>query len=400
MTTCISKQDLLAQLSAIQGIYRSFLQGVVNSSEASDQIVSLLSAISSSEKNNGLYEGRIVSLFPSEQAPVVTLNLLYRACLPGTSPPQESPNSYFQVSLTLLPNPNLKDVLTLTPSSDTNFADGRVTGGSDLANLPVNFIVASNGAAEQVVETLLVCGDGVQICPEPKKPDFLSYLVKELNQSFTVRRDKCGRLWLVVSSWDNAYVPASYSSDGLYYVNYSHLREYYSRKSCFTFSECDPAYVVSFTSCYEIWISNVFSEQDGTNTLTVKYATNDYTSLPKCFRFIIDAIHPVCVEIPNENLEIKKNSTKSLLICTSGCLQPFGQEYTADYQQFLDLYCSCYKEYDYSSCCKKKYPYPYSYPQPYPYPYPYPPENEYSSEQQQEVSRKEMRRRYKNSQQQ
>jgi hypothetical protein len=348
MSGCLTKVAIVDKLAQIENWYVQFLAGGIDSATLQANVGSLIASSEDDEYQGGNYSSRIVSVVPDPTSPTITLNLLYVAAVPGVVPVECSTKECFAVSITFLPHPNGLQALALTPDTDILYKDGRVTGGYDLCSA----ITAYNHTKEKkddgvTTECLVICGGEIGSCEPKDCLDFLSFLCNKLEVDFSIRRDKCGRLWLVTLDWNVEDFPYDHKEcetvemveTCVYYVDYEKLRHYYEKKSCFRFDECDPAELAQKTKCYEILFLCVGG------TLTAAYSTDDYKKLPQFFREIVECCEFECVDIATAEPIVKKSSGDFEQIC-------FG-----NYNCVRKLYCckrdKCEKHRKYHECCRK-----------------------------------------------
>ena len=300
MSGCLTKAAIVDKLSQIETLFVRFLAGDINSVTLQADVTAILDACKDDEYNDGNYSTRQVCVVPDETCPLITLNLLYVAAVPGSFPVECSKKECFAVSITYLPHPNGLQALVLTPQTDTLYKDGRVTGGYGVCSA----ITAYNHTKQKdcddlTTETLVICGGSIDNCGPKDCLDFLSFLCNKLNFDFSIRRDRCGKLWLVTMEWDVEDYPFDHKECETvketevctYYINYEKLRHYYEKKSCFRFDKCDPAELAYKTKYYEILFFCIDGE------LVATYITDDYMKLPQFFREIAECCNFVCEPI-------------------------------------------------------------------------------------------------------
>lgn len=349
MSGCLTKVGIVDKLAQIQAWFDRFrADPTYTSIDLQNDVIALLDACKTDEYQGSNYSSRIVCVVPNPTCPIITLNLLYVAAVPGSYPVECTTKECFAVSITYLPHPNNYETLILTPQADTLYKDGRVTGGYDLCSA----ITAYNHAKETkdegiTTECLVICGGEVGSCEPKDCLDFLSFLCNKLEVNFSIRRDKCGRLWLVTLDWNVEDFPYDHKEcetvetveTCVYYVDYEKLRHYYEKKSCFNFDKCDPAELAQKTKCYEI----SFFCLEG--VLTASYSTSDYKKLPQFFREIVECCEFECIDVSTADPIVKKSSGDFEQIC-------FG-----NYNCVRKLYCckrdKCEKHRHYHECCRK-----------------------------------------------
>ena len=358
MSQSITKGQIVANLEAIQELYEKFLSSDPCNGTGSQEVIDGVNAIieedKDKEKNGGNYSTRIVIVVPEKCQPIIVLNLLYRAAKPGVYPIEWADDQYYAVSISFVPHPNGKQSLVLAPTTETLYKDGRIVGGFDLCDSITAYDDSDHQQEGEVTECLIICGDAKK-CEPNDCLDFLSYLCKTLGLNFSVRRDKCGKLWLISNEWTNQDFPFDHkvcTGEGsaevcTYYVNYDRLRCYYEKKSCFRFDDCDPAQLSQTTRCYEIYFA-CMGEGCDEKELVAVYAVKEgsYERLPRCYREIAEACNFVC----SRNWEI-----------TPPVLRPSGEGFenicVGNYTCTRRLYCcnkdKCSKYRTYHQCCRR-----------------------------------------------
>ena len=351
MASCLTKAQITAELSLIEEIYIQFLKGPANGGidnvTAHNQVTAILDSNKPYEYNLGNYGTRVVCVCPDNTSPVIVLNLLYVAPVPGKFPVECSTTECLAVSITFVPHPNGLQPLSLTPNTKTLYKDGRIVGGYDLAD-SITAYDHSVQADGDTTECLIICGTAKK-CDTADCLDFLSYLCDKLETDFVVKRDKCGKLWLITLDWTDDDFPYDHKDCVIveeeeictYYVDYEKLRCYYEKKSCFRFDECDPAQLSQTTRCFEIYFTCIEGE------IVVNYSTSEHEKLPKCFREIAQTCNFICEPIPSP-------TTKSIHQHPSG---EFDTICRGNYTCVRRLYCcirdKCEKYRKYHQCCRK-----------------------------------------------
>ena len=300
----------------------------------------------------GGYSCKIVSIIPNDKCPIIILNLLYRACLPGTIPNKTSCTDLYQVSIALLPNPNNRQSLALVPAFDNQYNDGRVTIDGICKGISVFHLKENNNCDEETTECLIICGGNVGSCDPKDGLDFLSFLCNRFDFDFSVRRDRRGKLWLISNAWTEESFPSDHvevlnESNNKYYIDYERLRRFFEKKSCFKFDDCDPAQLAALTRCYEIWIIC----QDG--QLAFVYTAKQYRRLDRCFKEIVETCNFDCFPTDGQTPTVRTPT------------YDMGQICVGNYNCVRKLYCcsldkkgvDCDDKKDkcskYSACCRE-----------------------------------------------